>query len=74
MKITDIAERLDYKDMGYFSRLFKNKYKLPPSAYRLSDGDDYQIQDIILRLILFIVVSLFLCWKTIDKVAYSIQN
>ena len=32
MKITDIAERLDYKDMGYFSRLFKNKYKLPPSA------------------------------------------
>jgi AraC-like DNA-binding protein len=43
MKITDIAERLDYKDMGYFSRLFKNKYKLPPSAYRLSDGDDYQI-------------------------------
>ena len=43
MKITDIAERLDYKDIGYFSRLFKNKYKLPPSAYRLSDGDDYQI-------------------------------
>ena len=43
MKITDIADRLDYKDIGYFSRLFKNKYKLPPSAYRLSDGDDYQI-------------------------------
>ena len=43
MKITDIAERLDYKDIGYFSRIFKNKYKLPPSAYRLSDGYDFQI-------------------------------
>ncbi len=43
MKIFDIAERLDYKDIGYFSRLFKNKYGLPPSEYRIADAYDYQI-------------------------------
>ncbi|QIB68021.1 helix-turn-helix domain-containing protein [Aminipila butyrica] len=43
LKVFDIAERLDYKDIGYFSRLFKSKYSLPPSEYRNSGGYDYQI-------------------------------
>lgn len=43
MKIIDIATRLDYKDIGYFSRLFKSKYNLTPSEYRLPDECDFQI-------------------------------
>jgi two-component system response regulator YesN len=43
MKIVDIATKLDYKDMGYFSRLFKSKYNITPSGYRLPDEYDYQI-------------------------------
>jgi two-component system response regulator YesN len=43
MKIVDIAARLDYKDIGYFSRLFKSKYNITPSVYRLPDEYDYQI-------------------------------
>lgn len=43
MKIIDIAARLDYKDIGYFSRLFKNKFNITPSEYRLPDEYDYQI-------------------------------
>jgi two-component system response regulator YesN len=43
MKIVDIATRLDYKDLGYFSRLFKSKYNITPSGYRLPDEYDYQI-------------------------------
>jgi two-component system response regulator YesN len=43
MKIVDIATRLDYKDLGYFSRLFKNKFNITPSGYRLPDDYDYQI-------------------------------
>lgn len=43
LKVTDIAERLDYKDMGYFSRLFKKKYGITPSDYRIPDNYDYYI-------------------------------
>lgn len=43
MKIIDIAARLDYKDIGYFSRLFKSRYSLTPSEYRMPDEYDYQI-------------------------------
>lgn len=43
LKITDIAERLDYKDMGYFSRLFKKKYGITPSDYRIPDNYNYYI-------------------------------
>jgi two-component system response regulator YesN len=43
MKIIDIATRLDYKDIGYFSRLFKNKFGITPSGYRLPEEYDYQI-------------------------------
>lgn len=43
LKVTDIAERLDYKDMGYFSRLFKKKYGVTPSDYRVPDNYNYQI-------------------------------
>lgn len=38
MKITDIASRLCYKDIGYFTRLFKNQYGLTPSAYRVPEN------------------------------------
>lgn len=43
MRIADIAERLDYKDMGYFSRLFKKEFDMTPSEYRIPDGYNYQI-------------------------------
>lgn len=43
MKIIDIAARLDYKDTGYFSRLFKAKFNATPSEYRLPDNYNYQI-------------------------------
>jgi two-component system response regulator YesN len=43
MKIVDIATRLDYKDIGYFSRLFKSKFNVTPSEYRIPDEYDFQI-------------------------------
>lgn len=43
MKITEIALRLDYKDVGYFSQLFKKQYGIVPSQYRLPDNYNYQI-------------------------------
>jgi two-component system response regulator YesN len=43
IKIVDITSRLDYKDMGYFSRLFKSRYNITPSGYRLPEEYDYQI-------------------------------
>lgn len=43
LKITEIAERLDYRDIGYFSRLFKKQYNMTPTEYRLPEGYNYQI-------------------------------
>ncbi len=43
IRVTEIAERLDYKDIGYFSRLFKKEYGLTPSEYRQPEGYNYQI-------------------------------
>ncbi|MCD7855398.1 MAG: helix-turn-helix domain-containing protein [Clostridiales bacterium] len=43
LKITDISERLGYKDMGYFSRLFKKEYEVPPSEYRMFGDYSYVI-------------------------------
>lgn len=37
LKIGEIAKRLGYKDIGYFVRLFKQKYGVTPSECRLSD-------------------------------------
>lgn len=43
MKITEIAVRLDYKDIGYFSRVFKKQYGVTPTEYRIPDDYTYQI-------------------------------
>ena len=43
MKVVEIAERLDYKDVGYFSKMFKKKYGVTPSEYRIPDDYTYQI-------------------------------
>ena len=43
LKITEIAERLDYKDIGYFSRLFKKTYNLSPSEYRTLENCSFDI-------------------------------
>lgn len=41
--IAEIAQRLDYKDISYFSRLFSKKYGLTPSTYRISPNYGFQI-------------------------------
>ncbi|MCD7904356.1 MAG: helix-turn-helix transcriptional regulator [Clostridiales bacterium] len=43
IKVTDISERLGYKDMGYFSRLFKKEFELPPSEFRMCGSYSYEI-------------------------------
>lgn len=35
LKLSEIAARLGYKDMAYFSRLFKKQYKRTPTEYRV---------------------------------------
>ena len=43
LPIGEIASKLDYKDTGYFSHLFKKRCGMTPSEYRIPDGYDYQI-------------------------------
>lgn len=43
LKVIEIAARLHYKDVGYFSRLFKKKYGITPSEFRNQEQTDYQI-------------------------------
>ena len=43
LKVNDIAEKLDYRDIGYFSRIFKKKYGVTPSEYRIPDNYNYYI-------------------------------
>ncbi len=43
MKIFEIADRLDYKDIGYFSRQFKKIYGITPSEYRIPDNYEFEI-------------------------------
>lgn len=38
LKISEISTRLNYKDTAYFSRLFKKKYGVIPSEYRMGDA------------------------------------
>ncbi len=43
LKVTDIAERLGYRDMGYFSKIFKKQYGMTPTEYRTPDNYMYEI-------------------------------
>ncbi|MGN0695341.1 MAG: helix-turn-helix domain-containing protein [Oscillospiraceae bacterium] len=43
IKVVDIANRLDYKDIGYFSRQFKKLFGLTPSEYRIPDNYNFEI-------------------------------
>jgi two-component system response regulator YesN len=43
MKVAEVASRLDYKDIGYFSRVFKKQYGVTPTEYRIPDDYTYQI-------------------------------
>ncbi|MCB6994616.1 helix-turn-helix domain-containing protein [bacterium 210820-DFI.6.37] len=37
LKIVEIAQRLNYKDTGYFSHLFKKKFGVTPSEYKMKE-------------------------------------
>lgn len=43
MKVSEIAERIDYKDIGYFSRQFKKNFGITPSEYRIPDNYQFEI-------------------------------
>lgn len=43
VKIGEIAERMDYKDIAYFSRLFKKHFHMTPSEYRIPDSYQFDI-------------------------------
>ena len=58
MKITEIALRLDYKDVGYFSQLFKKQYGIVPSQYRLPDN--YTLSDLNLYKVTDLVAATLL--------------
>lgn len=38
LKISEISLKLGYKDTGYFSKLFKRKFEVTPSDYRMLDS------------------------------------
>ena len=43
LSVNEIAARLDYKDNSYFSKLFRSKYGVTPSLFRLPPDYDFQI-------------------------------
>lgn len=43
IKVAELAELLGYKNVVYFSRLFRKYYGVNPSEYRIPEGLDYQI-------------------------------
>lgn len=42
-EIKEIADRLYYKDISYFSKLFKKKYGIVPSMFRIPSNYNFQI-------------------------------
>ncbi|MBR1851933.1 MAG: helix-turn-helix transcriptional regulator [Lachnospiraceae bacterium] len=38
MKIGEVAERMDYKDIAYFSKLFKKHFHATPAEYKIPDS------------------------------------
>ncbi|MBQ9674214.1 MAG: helix-turn-helix domain-containing protein [Ruminococcus sp.] len=43
MKVNEIAKRMDYKDVAYFSKQFKKNFSITPSEYRLPDDYHFEI-------------------------------
>ena len=43
MKIYEISAQLGYKDVNYFSRIFRKRYGAPLSQFRRQSQGDYQI-------------------------------
>lgn len=43
LKVGEIAQRIDYKDVAYFSTQFKKNFNYTPSEYRLPDGCQFVI-------------------------------
>ncbi len=43
MKVGEIAQKIDYKDVAYFSKQFKKSFSCSPSEYRLPDNYHFEI-------------------------------
>ncbi|MBR1693759.1 MAG: helix-turn-helix domain-containing protein [Lachnospiraceae bacterium] len=43
VKIGEVAQRMEYKDIAYFSKLFKKQFNMTPSEYRIPDSYQFEI-------------------------------
>ena len=43
MKVSEIAQKIDYKDVAYFSKQFKKNFNCSPSEYRMPDNYHFEI-------------------------------
>ena len=43
VKVAALAEMLGYRDIAYFTKLFKKQYHMTPTEYRMTEGYDFVI-------------------------------
>ncbi|WP_040951588.1 response regulator transcription factor [Gorillibacterium massiliense] len=45
LKLADVAERIGYQDMRYFTQIFRKRYEMTPTEYRQSIGMDLRTRN-----------------------------